>query len=718
MTLSLGRGLAPLSSPLPTVQVFKLTAALSPLFTYTRNDTVATCRNASGKLAQMVANAVRFDHDAAGNPLGVLCEGSRQNKCTLHNANPTVTTGVSAASGSPTITVAADLAALQAAGLDGVCTGNVFKIEAGGSDCDVDFAGATGNTNAHSFSLWARCTAGSASLQRSGTGGGTTAIAGTAYARYRLENVTPSGSSVTLRVHVPAGGVVYCILPQVEEAAFCSSEIVTAGAAATRAATSLAVSSLNAKSWFSPNDGFMVARYRPYVTAVGASQFIVACHSGNTNNTIGCRLHTSDADLQGWIRRDAGTTIHSASTDRAVMRGILHAAGLSWTANEAVLVGNGAYNLTTWAGANPSGITELNAGHRNGAAEMLWGHITEIAVGCGYKTPGGLGARMYKSGDIAIAGGGQSLIGNHFNSTESSSAGGHDKVIAVIGAARPYNAPAYVNGATSSSAASKTSDASNYWWDLAGPTRGPAFDTFYQKVEQAGIVPQIVLWGQGELDSAFIPGITTRAQYKQALLAIFSDMRASFPGVQILIQGIGRRTSFSNTGGIQAVREVQHELADEYDWIHMAAETYDQALFDQVHLTDAGYVAVAERHARKILSVMGETLTGVDGPRVTNASRSGATVTVTIAHDAGTDFTPSSSIEGFRFFDDASEITITAAVRTNATTVTLTLNSTPAGAVRTLYYGYDAMLGLDTADVVKDNAAISLPLRPGKWIVT
>jgi hypothetical protein len=91
-------------------------------------------------------------------------------------------------------------------------------------------------------------------------------------------------------------------------------------------------------------------------------------------------------------------------------------------------------------------------------------------------------------------------------------------------------------------------------------------------------------------------------------------------------------------------------------------------------------------------------------------------VTVTLVHDDGTDFTPASGIEGFKYFDNGSNpVTISAAVRTNATTITLTLASGIAG---TLYYGYDALLSVNTANLVKDNATIVMPLQTAKVIVS
>lgn len=117
-----------------------------------------------------------------------------------------------------------------------------------------------------------------------------------------------------------------------------------------------------------------------------------------------------------------------------------------------------------------------------------------------------------------------------------------------------------------------------------------------------------------------------------------------------------------------------------------------------------------------MLKVLGASLTGVDGASITNAVRSGTSLTVTITHDAGTDFTPTTGIQGFKYFDGSgNDIAISSAVRTNATTITLTLASGVAG---TLYYGYGWLYGVTQASLVQGNASTSMPLRAVKISVS
>lgn len=84
-----------------------------------------------------------------------------------------------------------------------------------------------------------------------------------------------------------------------------------------------------------------------------------------------------------------------------------------------------------------------------------------------------------------------------------------------------------------------------------------------------------------------------------------------------------------------------------------------------------------------------------------------------IDHNSGTDFTPTTGIEGFVFLDDGVEIPITAAVRTNAALIILTLDSEPTG-VEELYYGYGTMSTVDPTNLVEDNATVSLALLSNK----
>lgn len=103
--------------------------------------------------------------------------------------------------------------------------------------------------------------------------------------------------------------------------------------------------------------------------------------------------------------------------------------------------------------------------------------------------------------------------------------------------------------------------------------------------------------------------------------------------------------------------------------------------------------------------------------RVTTASRSGDVVTVTVAHGSSTDFTPSSGITGFRYYNATTGVEIPQAscVRTNATTITLTL-STGLGAAGTLWFTPRVTPGVGAhtkASFPRDNSAAPGVLHSG-----
>lgn len=719
MLLSLGRSLAQAQSRPPVINTagFDFLSSLPNEWTYTRSDTAATIRDSDGKLQSVSANAPRFNHDPNGRLLGLHIEGARTNKCTNYNAAPTDLSGVTLSSGAAVLSIVDDTAALATVGLDEIGSGAAIKIDnsASGSSCTVDFAGSFGNTNPHSLSVWLRMETGAGDLRRTGGGTGTVTLSGDSYQRYMLENETPSSLSNTMRIRLNAGAVAYCILNQAEEGAFCSSEIIVSGASATREQDTLSLSALNTKDYFDEAQGFISARYVLDRLIGSADQYLLVASNGTSANTIGLRVDsTSDKSLRGYVRA-ASVNKHGVANGDKQLTNIVQAAGLIWESGTTTILSAGKDNTQTYSG-DPSGITTLDIGRLGTSTGPLYGHIRSIYIGKIAGDNVDLGSRMYGPNDIQIIGGGQSLMVGHFDTQESSGDDGHASFRSTLGQIDADRAIVWANGATGASAASKTTQASNYWWDLATNSRGDAFEAFYTSVADAGLQPDAILWSQGEQDSLQIGLATSRAEYKAALLAIFTDMRNSFGDIPVFIQKIGRRSSFANIGGMQAVREVQQELIDENTWCHFGAESFDQDLYDATHIDDTGYTVVGQRLANTVAGYYAESVESTQGPRIADAVLDGTTVTVTITHDGGDDFTPTSNIEGFYVVDSGGAMTIGSAIRTNANTITLTLTATPSGTT-TMYYIYDAGLGVNTANLVQDNASFAMPLQAAKFVI-
>lgn len=709
MLATLGRGISPAAS-VPFAKRFDLTSALSPEITFERASS-GTYTDSTGMLRQASTDIPRFNHNAEGNKLGLMIESAATNKTAAENANPADLTGLTVTTpGTGTAAIVDDSAALAAAGLDGVCTsGKVLHLDNsadGSNSLTLTVDGTVGNTNNHSWSFYYRSVGANRVARLKPNAASIDVDHSETYTRFTHENDTPDGTTRKFVLLVDPGEEVYLILWQMEEGAFCTSPILTHGATATRQADRAYIEGITACPWFDETQGYLACRYDlPRIP--DADTYMAVLHDGSTANTMGLRLDASDHDVRAYVRA-ASVNVFTLSNDDTHTAPGLHAAGITWSAADiTVLSGGKAVQIVP--GALPSGLNRLEIGARNGGASPLYGHIQSIEIG---KTPlstKALGAKLQKNSDIVLIAGGQSLARGHFISQETGGEAGKQEHRSVLGASLPEKSVILVDASTGGSAAAKTTDPVTYWWDVANNLRGPSLDTFYQAAEDAGIRPTAILWAQGEADSHQIGLVTSRTDYKQALEAVFADMRAAFGDIPVYIQKIGRRTSgYINTGGIQAVREVQTELVSENSWCHEAAEIYDLDLYDGVHLDDAGYVTAARRNAQAVL--------GVIGPVIAGAVRTETTISVTLSHDAGTDFSPASGIEGFRFFDNTSEITITSAARTDAQTITLTLGSTPSG-TETLYYAYDDMAGLNTANAITDNAAVPMPLRPSKLIL-
>lgn len=468
--------------------------------------------------------------------------------------------------------------------------------------------------------------------------------------------------------------------------------------------------SFSTDSNFNEDDGAFIIRVQNPATFVD-NHYLAVAHDGSSSNTIGWRM-MSGANTRGYIRKAGSSLNAQVNTDKNIESNT-SVYILKWSNTGSTQLADKKIDTEAHA-ALADGMTTVNVGSRNGGGDAKDLTVYKLISVRGDKTLKYVNSQAYTSNDFVVAGAGQSLIRGHFSSQADSSDGGDIEFRTNMGNSIGSNAVVFVDGSTGGSAAAKTTNAVDYWWDNALDSVGTSLTNFYSIVDALGYTPNYVLWGQGEDDSHSIDIDTTAEEYKSATLSALTNMRETYGNLIVYIQPIGRRATFGNTGGVQAVREKQQELADENSWINLCPETYDQGLNDDVHLDNAGYVTVSTRNSNKMLSDAGYSVTGsVNGPTGATAVRSGTTVTVTITHDVGTGFTPTSGIEGFVFHDDGVAITINSATGDGVETITLTLASEPSG-VEELYYGYDALLGINTANIVRDNSATALPLRAFK----
>jgi hypothetical protein len=257
-----------------------------PGWTFSRTDTngTATALDLAGNVIQFATGVPRITNR------GILVEEARTNKGTSHNANPTEAAGFvgnpvnmsKSGDAAGILSVVDDAAALAAAGLSGACTsGKAYKLDntAGAANAIASINGTVGNLNAHAFSCYARATAGSGSVGRSGSSVGAATFSSSAYARVSAV-LTPTATTEVLRVQALPGAVVYFILAQLEEGAFATSPIITTGAAGTRNGDQPA-----AGTSVLPPEGTIVLTYTVPPTAAGAAERLYGWRTEDSGNS-------------------------------------------------------------------------------------------------------------------------------------------------------------------------------------------------------------------------------------------------------------------------------------------------------------------------------------------------------------------------------------------------------------------------------------------------
>lgn len=679
-----------------------LKGVLPPEFTYTRNDTAATYRDSDGNWQQASANTPRFDHYADGSARGLLFEKPSTNKVNHANFAPVDIGDIVAISGDGSASVVAD-ASLAGVALDGstfadLQNGNVIALTGGTTGTSFRVSVNAGNTNNHSYRIFT-------APQGAGYHGNVKLSDGTAINFYGTSNGAweeiveedfAVGNSIRyFVVYVAAGNTVHVAGAQFEESPFISTPIITtATTGATREREVCVSENLTSASWFDKDQGAMIVEAE-FADALGTdNQYVV--HAG-TNGSLADALGLYSVNGSGQIRpRDiiGGTNHHNDDVHKPIPLKRFPMA-ISWRNGESYAVAGGMrYEHRTYSGSR-NDMDDLYIGGRP-YGQAFNGWVKSLTVYNAFRTLTQLGADMFPSTGTykAIASGGQSNKHGWFRGTQGQLNGGEVAAVAQLDAVWTGSENWLLNGAENGSFAIKQNDpnadtaSENWWYDPLTEGFGNRMQQWQDVVTAFGVNRiEAIDWDQGESDSA-----TSKVELKAAWLAIFNNMRSIVGQKPVFITGIGRRGDYQ-TANYNTVREAQRELAAENEWIHLAPEKFTQELYDNVHLTDAGYTAHATIHMRRMLDVLGETVSGAKAPpSIASAVRSGTTVTVTITHGDGSDITPTTDIAGFHFYDDGAEITITSAVRSSATEIELTLASTPTGA-ETLYYGYGTLYG-------------------------
>ncbi|SHO65804.1 hypothetical protein SAMN02745172_02451 [Pseudoxanthobacter soli DSM 19599] len=177
--------------------------------------------DAAGVLrADLAANQPRFSY--LGGSRRLVLENALTNKVFGRKHNPVDLSQLSkGGDAAAVLSVVDDSAALVAGGLGAICTsGTVYQLDntAGTTEAIMGFSGPTGNVNPHCVQAWMRGS-GTVSLRLADNTSAVSVPLTTAWAQYQSAAGVPTATNMTMRAIVPAGGVLYLILPGLYEAA-------------------------------------------------------------------------------------------------------------------------------------------------------------------------------------------------------------------------------------------------------------------------------------------------------------------------------------------------------------------------------------------------------------------------------------------------------------------------------------------------------------------
>lgn len=204
-----------------------------------------------------------------------------------------------------------------------------------------------------------------------------------------------------------------------------------------------------------------------------------------------------------------------------------------------------------------------------------------------------------------------------------------------------------------------------------------------------------IIWVNGEADSI---GGATQSYYEDRLYnnanSFIKGMRAdvtngsSFSNLPVYISILGRGNTVGAQIGdddeVEAIRAAQYHVATTVADCFVGAYAADLDLVDGIHYTADSYEEHGRRVGQAVLVSLGDS---TDAPPEISAIAvvDPTTVDVSITHHGGSDFTPTSGINGFEVLDDGTPVSLSSAVRSDGSTVRLTTSSSLTGTVTVRY---------------------------------
>jgi len=279
-----------------------------------------------------------------------------------------------------------------------------------------------------------------------------------------------------------------------------------------------------------------------------------------------------------------------------------------------------------------------------------------------------------------------------------------------------------INGAEDSSAVVQAADSGSGYFVATGGTKGDNYTDVLEAAVTASPVTaddiDIIFVLIGNTDRVAIQNATiTKADHKTGMEQFVALLKSDFPNARIVIS-----SNLGNTGLLltaqheawQAVKEAQYELVQEDVQLVDSFGVGDITRTDPQHLDQAGSDLYMQRNARLAAHIFGNgTPNNPIGPRFYSAEFDPATdsVTVTIQHDSGTDFTVSDA-GGFWVYVNGTYQKPTTVERLTSTTFKLSGGLTMA-TTDTVLLSYLSGTSQDvtTTDTLIDNAEKPQPLQ-------
>jgi hypothetical protein len=224
-----------------------------------------------------------------------------------------------------------------------------------------------------------------------------------------------------------------------------------------------------------------------------------------------------------------------------------------------------------------------------------------------------------------------------------------------------------------------------------------------------------IVWYQGEGNSTTGNSVSP-ATYASALTTMCAYLKAQIgqpDDIPLIAIGLATSTDASYTNADwNATLKCLYDLPNQDSNFTFGCSAFGSTLSDAVHIDNNSIKYVGERLGRALAKKFGYAQTEARFVIASASLVNSTTTDVTLTHYLGTDFTPTSSIDGFEVSQDGSSWSSpSAAVRQSANTIRLTHSALSGG---TYYLRYMYGRNPTKTNMVRDNTALSqgVPLEP------